>query len=543
MKKQNNIIIYSDMYNNNFFEKWNVNLIMTDTLDLVHRLSYKLDKNISIYSKLTELQKILVDDYQLITMNQFNDNNHFIVENNKITPVPKYNETDYNGEYFTYFEIKNKLPHEKTTATINNDILNLFLINENSCNSQIINTKSKNKYDSVLLKTNAINNNNCIDTLVNLPDIMQNYYEAIKLLNKGGDFYVNLNYYCYEPNIILLQYILSFFQNIEYIENKMTLNKIGHNMIKFSNYSGIKLSELKLLNKEYKVIPSTLKIINNFYCNKHINGNSQIINKLFNNNLDDNFVIYLNKIYKQQNEYLKMLIRRVNFIDNKKIFRHINNQIDSAITWCEKNKIEPNDIYKESKVIVQPYIIKKYFKSEKGVDLRKIKMTSDSLYSVSMPNIADEISKIINSAMPNIKIIIDATANIGGNTLSFSSYFDHVISIEINKKTSDVLKNNIKTYGRKNIEVINDDFLNLIPALNADVIFMDPPWTGTFYKMNDKMDLFLSDINIIDLIPKLNCKMVALKLPLNYNISGLLEKINNIQVFKLYSILLILIKK
>ncbi len=531
------------MYNNNFFEKWNVKLIMTDTLDLVHRLSYKLDKNISIYSKLTELQKILVDDYQLITMNQFNDTNNFIIENNKITPVPKYNETKYNGEYFAYFEIKNKLPYEKTTATINNDILNSFLNNENSCKSQIINTKSKNKYDSVLLQTQTINNNNCIDTLSYLPDIMKNYYKAIKLLNKGGDFYVNLNYYCYEPNIILLQYILSFFQNIEYIENTLTLNKIGHNMIKFSNYSGNKLLELKSLNKEYKIIPSTLIIINNFYCNKNINDNSQIINKLFDNNLDDNFVIYLNKIYKQQNEYFKMLIRRVNFIDNKKIFRHINNQIDSAINWCEKHNVEVNDIYKESKVIVQPYIIKKYFKSERGVDMRKIKMTSDSLYSVSMPNIADEISKIINSAIPNIKIIIDATANIGGNTLSFSSYFNHVIAIEINKKTFDILKNNIKTYGRKNIEVINDDFLNLIPALNSDVIFMDPPWTGTFYKMNDKMDLYLSGKNIIDIIPKLNCKMVALKLPLNYNISGLLEKFNNLQVFKLYNVLLILIKK
>jgi hypothetical protein len=72
---------------------------------------------------------------------------------------------------------------------------------------------------------------------------------------------------------------------------------------------------------------------------------------------------------------------------------------------------------------------------------------------------------------------------------------------------------------------------------------MDPPWTGTFYKMNDKMDLYLSNVNIIDIIPKLKCKMVALKLPLNYNISGLLDKVGNFQVFKMYSVMLILIKK
>ena len=531
------------MYKNNFFDKWKINLKMTDTLDLVHRLSYKLDKNISIYSKLTELQKILVDDYQLITMNQFSDANNFIIENNKITPVPfqDYGPT-YNGDYFTYFEIKNKLPHKSMTATINNDTLNQFLINENLCNSQIIHDKTKNKFADVFLKTHIIDNN-CVGQLLYLPEIIKSCHKAIKLLNKGGNFYLNLNYYYYEPNIMFLQYILSFFESVEFIENKMTLNKFGHNMLKFSNYSGNKLNELKLIIKEYKVIPSSINIINNFYCNKHVDQNVQIINKLFDNNLDDNFVMYLNKIYKQQNEYLKMLIRRVNFIDNKKIFRHINNQIDSAISWCEKNKIKVNDIYKESKVIVKPYIIRKYFKSEKGVDLNKIKMTSDSLYSVSMPNIADDMSKIIRNAEPNIKIIIDATANIGGNTLSFSSYFDHVISIEINHKTFEVLKNNIKTYGRTNIEVINDDFLNLIDALSADVIFMDPPWTGTFYKMNDKMDLYLSNVNIIDIIPKLKCKMVALKLPLNYNISGLLDKVGNFQVFKMYSVMLILIKK
>jgi hypothetical protein len=540
------------MYKNNFTDKWNVNLVMTDTLDLVHRLFYNLDKNILIYSKLSEIQKILIDDYQLITMNQFTNANNFIVENNKITPVPKYDEDTYNGQYFTYFEIKNKLPHNAITGTINNIPLNNFLINENLCESHIINSTSKdknsiskNKYDNIFLTTYINDNNNCIEEIQYLPQVMHDYHKALKLLNKGGNLFVNLNYYYHEPNIIFLQYILSFFDSVEYINNPLVSNKIGHNLIKFSNYSGVKTIELKLIRNLYNKDNSTksiISIINNFYCNKQqING--KIIQTLFNNTLDDNFVEYLNKIYKQQNKYLKTLIKRVNFIDYKKIFRHLNNQIDTAIGWCEKHNIALNEIYKENKVIMKPYIIKKYFKSEKGVDLSKIKMTSDSLYSVSMPNIADEMSKIIKNAMPNAKIIIDGTANVGGNTLSFSSYFDHVISVEINKKTFDVLQNNVKTYNRKNVELINDDFLNIVDALSADVIFMDPPWTGTFYKMYDKMDLYLSEINIIDLIPKLKCKIVALKLPMNYNIRGLLEKVSNLEIFKIYGIILILIKK
>ena len=544
------------MYKNNFTDKWDVNLVMTDTLDLVHRLFYNLDKNILIYSKLSEIQKILIDDYQLITMNQFTNANanNFIVENNKITPIPKYDGDTYNGQYFTYFEIKNKLPHNTITGTINNIPLNNFLINENLCESHIINSiskdknsisKNKSKYDNIFLTTYINDNNNCIEEIQYLPQVMHDHHKALKLLNKGGNLFVNLNYYYHEPNIIFLQYILSFFDSVEYINNPLVSNKIGHNLIKFSNYSGVKTIELKLIRNLYNKENSTkgiISIINNFYCNKQqING--KIIQTLFNNTLDDNFVEYLNKIYKQQNKYLKTLIKRVNFIDYKKIFRHINNQIDTAIGWCEKHNITLNEIYKENKVIMKPYIIKKYFKSEKGVDLSKIKMTSDSLYSVSMPNIADEMSKIIKNAMPSAKIIIDGTANVGGNTLSFSSYFDHVISVEINKKTFDVLQNNVKTYNRKNVELINDDFLNIVDALSADVIFMDPPWTGTFYKMYDKMDLYLSEINIIDLIPKLKCKIVALKLPMNYNIRGLLEKVNNLEIIKIYGIILILIKK
>jgi hypothetical protein len=534
------------MYRNIFSDTWKINVTVTNTLDLVHRLFYKLDKNISLLSKLSEIQNIIVDDYQLITMNQFPNKQNFMVENNKIIPVPKYDlNTDYDGSYFTFFEIKNRLPRDTITATINNTSLNNFLKNVNMCDSKIIDIKSKNKtkYDNVLLNT-YVTNNNCIGELQYLPQIIHDYHKSIKILNKGGNLYVNLSYYYHEPSLIFLQYILSLFESIEYIHNPLVSNKIGYNIVKFNNYSGIGTKELKLILKEYKIQnkDENVTIINSFYCNKQ-DASGLIIKTLFDNKLDNNFMSYLGKIYKQQNEYFKILIKRVNFIDYKKVFRHINNQIDIAITYCEKHKIEMNDIYKESKIIVKPYVIKKYFRFERGVDLLKIKMTSDSLYSVSSPDVANEMSRLIKNALPNIKTIIDGTANIGGNTLSFSSYFDNVISIEINPKTFEVLKNNVDTFKRKNIKLINDDFLNLTESLTGDVIFMDPPWTGTFYKMYENMDLFLSDVNIIDIIPKLKCKMVALKLPLNYNIKGLLEKVGNLQIFKIYGVMLVLIKK
>lgn len=526
------------MYNNNNNNnKWKNNLVLTDTVDLVKRVSYKLDKNLFLYSKLTKLQKILIDDYQLITMNQFVDG-IYTIENNPVVPVPKHSNNS-----LAYYEIKDKLPQNKTVKVINNDPLNEFLMNVNNCNNN-----NNNKYGNVLLN---VSSRGCYDTLLMLPYLMKECYAAIKILDKNGNFYLNLNYYFYEPNVMLLQYILSFFDSVEYISNVMLSNENGNDMLKFSNYSGVNMVELNALNEENKNeenkneenknISHKLIIINNFYC-ETINTNKKVIKQLFDNDLDDNFVVYLNKIYKQQDEYFKMLLKKVNFINNKKIFRHINNQIDFAINWCEKHGVEINEIYKKN-VVIKPNIIRKYFKTERGVDINKVKMTSDSLYSVTVPNIADDMSKIIKNNLPNINTIIDATANIGGNTLSFSSFFNKVIAVEINKDTFEILKNNVTTYNRKNVELINDDFLHLIDKLNADVIFMDPPWTGTFYKMYDKMDLFLSDVNIIDIIGKLHCKMVALKVPLNYNIVGLLDKVKEVQIFKFYNIMLLLIKK
>ena len=157
--------------------------------------------------------------------------------------------------------------------------------------------------------------------------------------------------------------------------------------------------------------------------------------------------------------------------------------------------------------------------------------------------VAEDMSRLIKRAFPHAKSIIDGTANVGGNTLNFSLYFDKVTSIEISKKTFEVLKNNVNVYKRKNVELIHGDFINLMDSMVADVIFMDPPWTGTFYRMFDNMDLFLSDINIIDIIPKLKCKMVALKLPSNYNVKGLLDKVNRIELFKIHGVLFILIRK
>ena len=77
------------------------------------------------------------------------------------------------------------------------------------------------------------------------------------------------------------------------------------------------------------------------------------------------------------------------------------------------------------------------------------------------------------------KVIVDATANIGGNTIAFSQYFKKVYAVEIKPTTVSVLSNNVKVSGAKNVFIICDDFKNRITTeflYNVDMVFIDPPW-------------------------------------------------------------------
>jgi len=169
-----------------------------------------------------------------------------------------------------------------------------------------------------------------------------------------------------------------------------------------------------------------------------------------------------------------------------------------------------------------------------NIDYNKISMTYESTYSVTFAEDADIISKIIKKKYPNIKTIADMTANVGGNTLSFCKYFNYVYSIEIDKETSEYLKNNVDLYGFKNYEVLNinaNDFNK-----KADFYFYDPPWTGIFYKMKDHMDLYLGNKNIVDMMKPNFC----LKAPINYNIKRLFDKFSNISIYKIKNYLIII---
>ena len=141
-------------------------------------------------------------------------------------------------------------------------------------------------------------------------------------------------------------------------------------------------------------------------------------------------------------------------------------------------------------------------------------------------------------------------ACVGGNTLSFSSYFKNVNAIEINTTRFQYLVHNMKEYEKNNILFYNDNYLNLINKLDQHIVFIDPPWGGPIYKSQYKMDIMIQkdskdekevklDEIIDDIFINPITKMIIYKLPTNHNIDNFRKY--NFKMMCLKNMLLIMI--
>lgn len=203
----------------------------------------------------------------------------------------------------------------------------------------------------------------------------------------------------------------------------------------------------------------------------------------------------------------------------------------------------------------------------------KIKIDDDSFCYITIREIADTISKIIcyhlleHNINPQKCTILDYTAGVGGNVLSFGKFFKLVYAIELDELRAEYLKNNINVYGYKNINVINGCAIKFnsskLIETNSNIVFIDPPWGGTGYKNNESLTLSLGTINleelVIDIVDKFstnynqilnlnpkeqynnyNNKFIILKLPKNYDVEYFYNYIKTRNNYNNYNIVLYL---
>lgn len=176
----------------------------------------------------------------------------------------------------------------------------------------------------------------------------------------------------------------------------------------------------------------------------------------------------------------------------------------------------------------------------------QLKIDHDSIYYITPKEYANKISHIIINHMANMCIkpgniiITDTTAGVGGDTIAFASMFNHVYAIELNELRATYLKNNISVYDLDNVSVINDSCLTVLPTItNHNVVYIDPPWGGRSYKKYKVInELHIGETSIEDLCnnilsSNMSCipRAIVLKLPTNYNILNVYNKVNSSKIY------------
>ncbi|KAL0591741.1 hypothetical protein ABG067_000884 [Albugo candida] len=106
-----------------------------------------------------------------------------------------------------------------------------------------------------------------------------------------------------------------------------------------------------------------------------------------------------------------------------------------------------------------------------------IEMDYESWYSVTPQAIAEHIAERVRCGT-----VVDLFAGCGGNTIQLALTCHHVIAVEIDPDRIQKAKHNAKVYGVSDrIEWICGDALQVLSKLQADVIFLSPPWGGLNY--------------------------------------------------------------
>jgi hypothetical protein len=146
-----------------------------------------------------------------------------------------------------------------------------------------------------------------------------------------------------------------------------------------------------------------------------------------------------------------------------------------------------------------------------------------SIYTTNSQAI--QINKIIKLYISYNSVITDATACIGGNSIFFIRDFKRVNLVEKDFKNFQILKMNTNCPDR----TFNCSYNWVKFMLIQDVVYFDPPWGGTEYKSKKKIDLYLDNINVLDIIDEIYnyTRIVALKVPNNFNISRIDDRFWN----------------
>ncbi|CAG0892232.1 unnamed protein product [Darwinula stevensoni] len=151
-----------------------------------------------------------------------------------------------------------------------------------------------------------------------------------------------------------------------------------------------------------------------------------------------------------------------------------------------------------------------------------IKMDHESWFSVTPEKIAEHIAERCRC-----DVIIDAFCGVGGNAIQFAFTCEHVIAIDINPEKVALARHNASLYGvADRIDFVVGDFFDLASRLQAEVVFLSPPWGGPAYLNADSYDMHhMQDMNGFDIFQAAQqiSNNIAYFLPRNTNVEQLVQ--------------------
>jgi 16S rRNA G966 N2-methylase RsmD len=131
---------------------------------------------------------------------------------------------------------------------------------------------------------------------------------------------------------------------------------------------------------------------------------------------------------------------------------------------------------------------RRYRKSSKGFTRPSIRIDAEGRYSLTPEVLAHDLGKRAQS-----RRVVDACAGAGGNAIGFARAGCEVIAIELDPSRLAMAKHNAKIYGvGERIRFICGDAREIISQLEADLLFVDPPWGEKYNKQR---------VNLKDLEP------------------------------------------
>lgn len=189
------------------------------------------------------------------------------------------------------------------------------------------------------------------------------------------------------------------------------------------------------------------------------------------------------------------------------------------------------------------------FRIEQNVDIQKLRLTPEGVYSITKRKDGERIINIIKHNVYDLKnkTITDVTGCVGGDTINFGFNCNLVHTIELNKDNFEALQNNVGVYNLKNVKLYNEDSTTFF-NWKTDVLYIDPPWGGPEYKSNQKLDLFMSskriDVWLEEILLRKNRPdYIFIKLPFNYNFERFtnLPNIEHIKPYRIRTYVLVFI--